>query len=238
MVQDEAERLERISERRLYGHGVNAEMVKYTFEVFSRHFVPGIALELGPAEGLMTDLLASRFKDLTVIEGSGAFVADIKKRHPGVNAVHTLFEEFKTDRTFSNIILGHVLEHVEDPVGLLRKVTSWLAPGGKILCAVPNSRSLHRQAAVIMGVLKTEWSMNAADIQHGHRRVYNPEQFRADFYEAGLKIDHFGGYWMKPVSNSQIEKDWTPDMVRAFFVLGERYPDIAAEIYVVACPSA
>ena len=39
---------------------------------------------------------------------------------------------------------------------------------------------------------------------------------------------------MKPLSNAQIESQWTPQMLEAFFQLGERYPDIAAEIYVVA----
>ena len=42
---------------------------------------------------------------------------------------------------------------------------------------------------------------------------------------------------MKPVSNAQIEASWTPEMVEAFMVLGERYPDIAGEIYVVASRS-
>ena len=50
----------------------------------------------------------------------------------------------------------------------------------------------------------------------------------------GLEIEAFGGYWLKPLSNGQIEQDWTPQMVEAFMKLGERYPDIAAEIYVVA----
>ncbi|WP_281051516.1 hypothetical protein [Thauera sp. GDN1] len=58
--------------------------------------------------------------------------------------------------------------------------------------------------------------------------------FRGDFLKAGLSIEVSGGYWLKPVSNGQIERDWTPEMLDAFMVLGERYPDIAGEIYVVA----
>jgi len=51
---------------------------------------------------------------------------------------------------------GHVLEHVDDPVAVLRLVKSWLKPGGRVLAAVPNARSIHRQAAVIMGLLPYE----------------------------------------------------------------------------------
>ena len=49
-----------------------------------------------------------------------------------------------------------------------------------------------------------------------------------------MKIDFFGGYWLKPIANSQIEQSWTPEMLEAFMQLGEQYPDIAAEIYVIA----
>src|SRR4051794_16354261 len=181
----------------------------------------------------MTELLADRFEDLTVVEGAGSFVEDIRQRHPRVTAVHALFEDFHTDKRFANIILGHVLEHVADPVAILRHVSGFLAPGGVIVGAVPNARSIHRQAAVVMGQLESEWAMTPADYKLGHRRVYNPEQFRAEFTMAGLSIGFFGGYWLKPLSNSQIESSWTPEMIRAFFALGERYPDIAAEIYVV-----
>ena len=85
-----------------------------------------------------------------------------------------------------------------------------------------------------MGILREEDTLNELDLHHGHRRVFNPETFRNCVAPAGLKIEIFGGYWMKPVSNAQIEASWTPEMIEAFMVLGERYPDIAGEIYVVA----
>ena len=98
----------------------------------------------------------------------------------------------------------------------------------------PNSRSLHRQAAVIMGLIDREEAMSEADIHHGHKRIYNPELFRQHFLMAGYKITMFGGYWLKPLSDKQLEESWSNDMLRAFMALGERYPDIAAEIYVIA----
>ena len=47
-------------------------------------------------------------------------------------------------------------------------------------------------------------------------------------------MQSFGGYWLKPVSNRQVEELWTPAMPEALVTLGDRYPDIAAELYVVA----
>jgi 2-polyprenyl-3-methyl-5-hydroxy-6-metoxy-1,4-benzoquinol methylase len=233
-LSDERARLEGIAAKSLYAAGVNADTVCYSFRIFERYLRGDSILEMGAAEGVMTALLASTGKTLTVVEGSRAFCEALSARFPTAQVVQSLFEDFAPDRRFDNIVLGHVLEHVEDPIRIVRDAATWLAPGGRILAAVPNSRSLHRQAAVLMGLLPAEEALNDLDLHHGHRRVFNPESFRNCFIAAGLDIEVFGGYWLKPVSNRQIEHDWTPDMLAAYMRLGERYPDIAAEIYVIA----
>lgn len=235
-MNDELTRLATIASDSRYAEGVNLDTVRYSFRIFERHLRGTSILEMGPAEGVMTRLLVATGKVLTVVEGSGAFCQAIAARHPDVDVVHSLFEDYAPTRLFDNIVLGHVLEHVEDPAAIVRRAAQWLAPGGRILAAVPNSRSLHRQAAVIMGLLPVESALNEMDRHHGHRRVFDPESFRHCFVDAGLTIEVFGGYWLKPLSNRQIEATWTPVMLDAFMQLGERYPDIAGEIYVVAAP--
>lgn len=235
MTQDERAHLERISNTSLYAAGANSATIKYSFKIAKRHLVGENLLEMGPAEGVMTELLAATGKKMTLVEGSSLFCNDLRKRFPQATVVNALFEEFQPDEQFDNIILGHVLEHVQDPVDILARTKQWLKPGiGRLFAAVPNARSLHRQAAVVMGLLPRENALNEMDIHHGHRRVFDPELFRNCFLEAGLQIEISGGYWMKPVSNKQIEDHWTPQMLDAFMQLGERYPDIAGEIYIVA----
>jgi 2-polyprenyl-3-methyl-5-hydroxy-6-metoxy-1,4-benzoquinol methylase len=231
---EESNNLNRISMDGWYGKGANASMIRYCAEVFSRYWKGKSCLELGPAEGLMTELLEKQFLNLTLVDGSEEYCSALRKRFPRAETYHCLFEHFAPIRKFDTIVLGHVLEHVEDPVVLLENVRKWIEPNGVICSAVPNARSLHRQAAVIMGLLPSEDALNQTDIHHGHRRVYDPESFRCDFIKAGLKIKLFGGFWIKPLSNSQIEASWTADMLRSFMELGERYPDIAAENYVIA----
>jgi 2-polyprenyl-3-methyl-5-hydroxy-6-metoxy-1,4-benzoquinol methylase len=239
MSRDEMAHLERISNESLYAAGANSATIKYSFSIASRHLVGDSILEMGPAEGVMTALLAATGKKLTVVEGAGYFCEDLRKRFPEASVVHSLFEDFQPKSLFDNIVLGHVLEHVQDPVAILKLAGAWLKPvTGRIFAAVPNSRSLHRQAAVVMGLLMQEDELNEMDRHHGHRRVYSPETFRSAFYQAGLQIDIFGGYWMKPLSNKQIEEQWTDKMLDAFMQIGERYPDIAGEIYVLASRSS
>lgn len=237
MNHGEKSHLDRISTDSLYAAGVNTATIRYSFEIAKRHLHGSSLLEMGPAEGVMTELLATTGKDITVVEGAALFCDSLRRRFPQITVTHALFEEFQPAQGFDNIVLGHVLEHVQDPVDILARARRWLKPGGRIFAAVPNARSLHRQAAVIMGLLPQEDALNEMDVHHGHRRVFNPESFRCAFTQAGLRVDIFGGYWLKPVSNAQIEQDWTPEMVEAFMKLGERYPDIAGEIYVLASSS-
>jgi 2-polyprenyl-3-methyl-5-hydroxy-6-metoxy-1,4-benzoquinol methylase len=235
----EIARLTEIADDSWYSRGLNTATVEYCAEVFARFWKGTRCLEMGPAEGVMTRTLARAFPDLTLVEGAETFCASLRDRFPRAIVVRSLFEDYAPAAVFDTIVLGHVLEHVEDPVAILRRAATWLTPNGVLCCAVPNARSLHRQAAVILGMLESEHALNPTDLHHGHRRVYDPERFRADFLAAGLRICFFGGYWIKPLSNAQmegaqLEGSWSPETIRAFMQLGERYPDIAAEIYVIA----
>lgn len=230
----EHDRLADIAADSWYGKGVNAATVAYSLRIFSRHWRPGSCLELGPAEGLATRSLVEHFDDLTCVDGAEIFCRDLRARHPKIAVECALFEDYEPRKTFDNIVLGHVLEHVDDPVSILSRARGWLSANGRVFAAVPNARSFHRQMAVVMDLLATEHDLNDVDRHHGHRRVYDPESFRRDFAAAGLRVELFGGYWIKTVPNHQIEAHWTPEMIEAAMVVGERYPDVAAEIYVIA----
>lgn len=226
--------LEKIAQNSLYALGANKITIEYSFKIFSRYIQGENILEMGPAEGVMTQLLYALDKKLTLVEGAKTFCDSLKERFPNAEVINSLFEEYQPSQTFDNIVLGHVLEHVENPIDILSRAANWLSPQGRILAAVPNSRSIHRQAAVIMGLLPFEEALNEMDKHHGHRRVFNPETYRQAFLQSGLEIDVFGGYWLKPLSSGQIEQTWTNEMLAAFMQLGERYPDIAGEIYIIA----
>lgn len=228
--------LESVASDSWYLEPMALSTIQYSFNVFKRYIRRGDrVLELGPAEGTMTQLLINEGFEIEVIEGSSTFASMLRERFPSLVVHQELFEEFTTQKKFDVIILGHVLEHVLDPVAVLRRLHDWLEPvTGRVVVAVPNARSLHRQAAVIMGLIPSEYEMSEKDHHHGHRRVYSPETLRADFIQAGLEIEVYGGYWLKPLSDRQLEQQWTPGQLNAFMALGERYPDIAAELVVVA----
>lgn len=207
-------------------------LIRFRYETLKPHLQGPEGLELGPAEGEMTQYLVDNFEKLTVVEGSGELLAQIPSRS-SLNKVHSLFEEFKPDREYNTIIMEHILEHVDSPVTLLTKVKKWLMPGGKILIGVPNGNSIHRLVAVKMGLLEHSCELNPRDHALGHRRVYTPDTLRADLQKAGLHLVEMGGVFYKPLSNSQIQDHWTEEMIQGFYEMGKDFPDNAAELYAV-----
>lgn len=88
--------------------------------------------------------------------------------------------------------------------------------------------------AVEIGFIESIFEMSEKDIHHGHMRIYTPETLQRDFLQSGYKIKNKGGYWLKPLTDKQLESVLDKSMLRGFMKLGEFYPDIAGEIYIVA----
>jgi 2-polyprenyl-3-methyl-5-hydroxy-6-metoxy-1,4-benzoquinol methylase len=233
MSNEELKRVESIGTISTYSDGVNGVITKLAYQEL-RVYMKGKILELGPAEGVMTQEIVKDGYEPDLVEGSESLVIELKRKFPKLDIQHCLFEDFIPKVTYDMIIMGHVLEHVIDPVNILNKYKKHLTDQGFIWASVPNANSIHRQAAVHMGILPETTALNEADIRHGHRRVFTPEAFRKIFELAGMEILNFGGYWLKPLSNAQIESSWTPEMVEAFCKIGREYPNIAGEIYIVA----
>lgn len=216
-----------------YFDGICSAAAEYSLGIIKRHLVGKTILEVGPANGNITRGLGDGF-EFTLVDPSETLCEKLRQSFPRANVVSNLVEEFTPSQHFDNILLCHMLDHIRDPQNVVRLAASWLKPGGKIIAIAPNSESLHRQAAVQMGVLPAANAFSERDQIQGKRKIFNRREFGQLFSNAGLKIDFFGGYWLKPLSNRQIEEQWTPEMINAFFALGERYPEIAAEMCLVA----
>jgi len=207
-------------------------LIKYRYQTIQPKLVGTRGLELGPAEGEMTQFLIDDFDSLTIVEGSSDLL-ELIPDHEKLEKIHSIFENFEPNILYDSIILEHLLEHIDNPVDLLIRAKDWLAPGGRIFLGVPNGNSFHRLAGVKMGILQYPTQLNSRDLELGHRRVYTPETFKLEIEKSGLSILETGGVYFKPLSNSQIQKNWTEEMIEGFYELGKSFPKNAAEIYAV-----
>ncbi|NGX28405.1 MAG: Ubiquinone biosynthesis O-methyltransferase, partial [Candidatus Anoxychlamydiales bacterium] len=205
----------------------------YLYNTLKTFFSGNSALELGCGDGEMTKIISKDFKNLTVVDGSLKFIDEAKAKlnRPNIDFQHSTFENFSTDKTFDIIFMCHILEHLSDPTYILKKAKKWLKKSGKILIAVPNAKSLHRAVGVKMGLLDSEYSLNSQDKKLGHLRVYDINTLSNDITSAGLKVAHWGGGMLKPLSNRQIESQWSDELIDAYFEMGKSFPEICSELY-------
>jgi 2-polyprenyl-3-methyl-5-hydroxy-6-metoxy-1,4-benzoquinol methylase len=205
------------------------------FEKFA--FKSENVIEVGLGDGAFTELLAQKFKRVFAVDGSNETISFVKKRLSAFNNIDyvlSLIEDLKFEQSLDNMVLGHILEHLDKPVDVLKNVKRLLHKDSVLYLSVPNSQSLHRQVAVKMGLLKKTNELNETDFKLGHRRVYSPKTFANDIKNAGLQIVKFGGSMLKPLSNAQIERNWTKEMIAGFIELGEDYPELCGDIYIIA----
>jgi SAM-dependent methyltransferase len=190
-------------------------------------------LEMGCATGELTSLMAPHATRYDVVEGSPRNVAVAGERVPAARFFTSLWEEFEPDDRYSDILLVCALEHVLDPVDILRRSRRWLAPGGRLHVVVPNADSFHRQVGVEMGILERRDQLSASDHRIGHRRVYDLDGLRSDIRTAGLAPVHWQGIFLKVLSNGQM-LGWPWELISALHRVGQRYPAQCAELYVAA----
>lgn len=237
-MRDEQSRLESVSRwySSEYGSSFFARLFYYRFKSLQPHFVGSTCLELGSADGQMTRRLLEVFQNVTSVEGSPSFCDKLRidlGEFPSFRIECALFEEYEPDRVFDTIVASHVLEHIKDPVCILKKIKDWLFPDGVLLVLVPNAFSFHRLVAVKMGLLERAEQLNDLDIRLGHRRVYTKAHLVNHLESAGWEICLTGGLLFKALSNQQIEQWFTEQMLDGFYELGKDFPDYAAEIYAV-----
>jgi len=217
-----------------YGSGFNGKLIEFKYRFISDYITENSkVLEIGPAEGPMTELLLNNHKiKLTLIEPSKGFFKKLKLKFPNLNIINSYLEDSKLDEKYDVIICSHILEHLEDPVPFLNKLKEYCSNKTKIFISVPNAKSFHRLLGVKLDLLDSEYSLNDADISVGHKRVYDFNLLKKQLTKVNYKVNFMTGIFFKILSNDQLES-FDKNIVNGFYELGKNFPENCAEIMAV-----
>lgn len=215
-------------------------MHPYMIRSFEPFFRPGSLLELGSFKGNFTRRFCDFFDDITCVEASGEAIEEARRKLGNrVHFVHSTFETVALPRRYDNIVLTHVLEHLDDPVRVLRRINSeWLAEGGRFFLVCPNANAPSRQIAVKMGLISHNAAVTPAEAEHGHRCTYTLDTLERDAVAAGLNVVHRSGIFFKALANFQWDRLLNTDIISKEYLegcykLGQIYPDLCSSIFLM-----
>lgn len=103
-------------------------------------FPPGFTgriLDIGCGQGDFARAMRKAGWDVAATELDKQVLAEL--REEGIDARPPHGAEFS--EPFDAVTLWHVLEHSDDPLGLIGQVATWLRPGGFVFVGVPNAAS-------------------------------------------------------------------------------------------------
>jgi SAM-dependent methyltransferase len=190
-------------------------------------------LELGLGHGYTTRLFSQHFSKHLVLEGSNAVIDNFRKKFPDCSSEikRVFFEEFSGEEKFDVIVMGFILEHVDNPGGILNHFKRFLKKDGKIFVAVPNAEVLNRRIGHLAGMLPDMQELSENDFMLGHKRYYTVKSLTDDISKAGFNIERMEGIYLKPFTTQQmISLNFDKNVINALCRVGIEYPELSCGI--------
>lgn len=224
-----------------YGYSFDYDVMHpFMIKSFKPFFRDGNFLELGSYKGNFTKLFLDLFEDITCVEASDEAVKIARNTFGDrVKFINSLFETAELPGRYDNIILTHVLEHIDDPVAVLKKINDeWLSENGRFFLVCPNANAPSRQIAVKMGLITHNAAITPAEVEHGHRITYTLDTLERDAKAAGLRVVHRSGIFFKALANFQWDRLLGTDIISKAYLdgcyeLGQCYPDLCSSIFLM-----
>jgi SAM-dependent methyltransferase len=197
----------------------------------------GSLLELGLGHGFTASIFNAACNKHVVVEGSQVVIDLFRENHPDFSAelVFDYFESFNTNELFDVIVMGFILEHVDDPGSILARYKKFLKPTGKVFIAVPNAKSLNRRLGLELGIIDDIYSLNDNDLALGHKRQFCRDTLKKLLVAHGYQVVHEEGIYLKPLPLGVLKK--LPDFqanLEAMLKVGIDFPDLCVGLLMEA----
>jgi 2-polyprenyl-3-methyl-5-hydroxy-6-metoxy-1,4-benzoquinol methylase len=192
-------------------------LMRYYYPRIPHRGVGGKALDVGCGNGAHLLLLKRLGWEVSGFDLSDHTAPEV--RAAGIKVLTGRLEDLSSlQGRFELITMWHVLEHVDDPLAILRWLRQMLAPHGILMLEFPNSDSL---AARLFG---RNWI--AYDLPR-HLSHYTPMTARRMLRAAGMEVVHQGCSWKQYLAESAAavvpRRGWSSTSARWLNLAGVRF---------------
>lgn len=120
----------------------------YILKYFTPHSGDKI-MDLGSGRGWFSFEMAKLGYDITAVDLSQKNLDALKERTARVKTIYGSAEDLPfTEERFDWIVMNEVLEHLENPVQVLKHIQQFLTPLGKIFISVPYNETIVQELCV------------------------------------------------------------------------------------------
>ena len=181
---------------------------------------PKTVLDVGCAQGTLALRLAEEGHDVCAMDIRPQFLEYARSRYEcgNIEFIAANSMDHTWDRRFDLIFANQILEHLVHPGRFVRKLASWLEPGGRLICTTPNAR-------YVMSHLPTFTAL-------GDPTDYESRQFTADgnghffAYTRGELLTVFTGAGLGRVRVYPYDTPWITGHMKMRFLQGA-FPHVA-----------
>jgi 2-polyprenyl-6-hydroxyphenyl methylase / 3-demethylubiquinone-9 3-methyltransferase len=179
-------------------HDINPTRVEY---IQQHCALDGLKiLDVGCGGGILSVALAKAGAIVTGIDADSeaikAATVYAEENHLPIDYVCTPIEDYEHEG-FDAIVCMELLEHVHDPLLVLKHCRRLLKPGGKLFLSTI-SRTLKAYASVIIAA---EYVLNLLPKQtHDYKKFIKPSELIAMGREAGFDLEDLSGLHYNPLS--------------------------------------
>ncbi len=161
-------------------------------------------LEIGSGDGALLKLIRKKHSDIELFSVEpGKDLCRGLRQIPDLNVINAYIEETVFDRKFDLVIMSHVLEHVENPVEILRHIyDNLLDIGGCLYIDIP-SQDFELASPKMASMAPATYLF-----------FFNGSEFRRILIEAGFKDSFITGHKYSTIPKNYRKRMETISMLR------------------------
>jgi 2-polyprenyl-3-methyl-5-hydroxy-6-metoxy-1,4-benzoquinol methylase len=200
----------------------------------ARRLQPGDrVLELGCATGLMTASFVAAGATVVGVDRSEVYLRRARARGlDGARFVQGDVEAYDHGGPYDHVVATNLIHELPDPDRFLRRCLERLDVGGHLHLSLQNPYSVHRLAALELGLITDLREISARGQQFSTLQLYDAEQLADLGKAAGLTLVEQEGVMLKPLPNDRMAA--LPDLVlEGFVAVARHFPRHCAMNYLV-----